>query len=186
MNAESLRPRWRSIGGEDLNPFHIAQAQFDEAARYIPHLRAGIVDFLKQPARVLIVHFPIEMRDGTVRSFEGFRVLHNKVRGPGKGGIRYHPDVTVDEVRALASWMTWKCAVVDVPFGGAKGGVVCNPKELSISDVRKITRRFITDGEFLRIARDRQPLPTPRHARETPECGQASMPCAVSTRYYQS
>ncbi len=131
-------------GGEDLNPFHIAQAQFDEAVRYIPHLRAGIVDFLKQPARVLIVHFPIEMRDGTVRSFEGFRVLHNKVRGPGKGGIRYHPDVTVDEVRALASWMTWKCAVVDVPFGGAKGGVVCNPKELSISDVRRITRRFIT------------------------------------------
>src|SRR5262249_1410638 len=81
--------------------------------------------------RTVSLEFPVEMSDGRVRTFVGYRVLHNHVRGPGKGGIRYHPDVTVDEVRALASWMTWKCAVIDVPFGGAKGGVCCNPKELS-------------------------------------------------------
>ncbi|MCH8937133.1 MAG: Glu/Leu/Phe/Val dehydrogenase, partial [Gemmatimonadetes bacterium] len=129
---------------EDLNPYHIAQQQFDNAVRYIPDLKAGLRDYLKLPDRVIIVEFPIETDDGTVRNFVGYRVLHNRARGPGKGGIRYHPDVTVDEVRALASWMTWKCAVVDIPFGGAKGGVVCNPKELTTSDVRKITRRFIT------------------------------------------
>lgn len=128
---------------EDLNPFHIAQQQFDNAVRYMPGLKAGLVEFLKKPDRVITVEFPIETHDGTVRNFVGYRVLHSRVRGPGKGGIRYHPDVTRDEMRALASWMTWKCAVVDVPFGGAKGGVVCNPKELSTSDVRKITRRFI-------------------------------------------
>ena len=129
---------------EDLNPFHIAQQQFDNAIRYIPDLKAGLVEFLKKPDRVITIEFPIETHDGTVRNFVGHRVLHSRVRGPGKGGIRYHPDVTRDEMRALASWMTWKCAVVDVPFGGAKGGVVCNPKELSTSDVRKITRRFIS------------------------------------------
>ena len=129
---------------EDLNPFHIAQDQFDHAARYIPDLKAGLMDYLKFPDRVITVEFPIETHDGSVRNFVGYRVLHNRARGPGKGGIRYHPDVTVDEIRALATWMTWKCAVVDVPFGGAKGGVVCNPKELTTSDVRKITRRFIT------------------------------------------
>ncbi len=129
---------------EDLNPFHIAQQQFDNAIRYIPDLKAGLVEFLKKPDRVITIEFPIETHDGTVRNFVGHRVLHSRVRGPGKGGIRYHPDVTRDEIRALASWMTWKCAVVDVPFGGAKGGVVCNPKELSTSDLRKITRRFIS------------------------------------------
>ncbi len=129
---------------EDLNPFHIAQAQFDAAVRYIPDIKAGLLEFFRNPDRVLTVEFPIETHDGTVRNFVGHRVLHSKVRGPGKGGIRYHPDVTVDEVRALASWMTWKCAVADIPFGGAKGGVACNPKELTKSDVRKITRRFIT------------------------------------------
>ena len=129
---------------EDLNSFHIAQAQFDAAVRYIPDIKAGLLEFFRNPDRVLTVEFPIETHDGTVRNFIGHRVLHSKVRGPGKGGIRYHPDVTVDEVRALASWMTWKCAVADIPFGGAKGGVACNPKELTKSDVRKITRRFIT------------------------------------------
>ena len=129
---------------EDLNPFHIARSQFDAAVRYIPDIKAGLLEFFRNPDRVLTVEFPIETHDGTVRNFVGHRVLHSKVRGPGKGGIRYHPDVTVDEVRALASWMTWKCAVADIPFGGAKGGVACNPKELTKSDVRKITRRFIT------------------------------------------
>ena len=145
LQSETLDPTaHKAAPTEDLNPFHIAQAQFDAAVRYIPELKAGLVEYFKQPDRVITVEFPIETHDGVVHNFVGHRVLHSKVRGPGKGGIRYHPDVTVDEVRALASWMTWKCAVVDVPFGGAKGGVRCNPKELRTSDVRKITRRFIT------------------------------------------
>jgi glutamate dehydrogenase (NAD(P)+) len=105
----------------------------------------GLIDFLKRPVRSVILEFPVELEDGTVRTFVGYRVLHSHVRGPGKGGIRYHPDVTLDEVRALATWMTWKCAVIDIPFGGAKGGVCCNPKELQGPDLRKITRRYICD-----------------------------------------
>ncbi len=130
---------------EDLNPFHIAMAQFDGAVRYLPELDAGMVEFLKRPDRLIAVEFPIETQSGEVLNFVGYRAIHNRVRGPGKGGIRYHPGVTADEVLALASWMTWKCAVVDVPFGGAKGGVVCNPKNLTTSDLRKITRRFIAE-----------------------------------------
>jgi glutamate dehydrogenase (NAD(P)+) len=130
---------------EDLNPFHIAAQQFDRAAACMPHLQRGLIDFLKRPARTVILEFPIELEDGSVRTFTGYRVLHSSVRGPGKGGIRYHPNVTLDEVRALAAWMTWKCAVIDVPFGGAKGGVCCNPKELRVSDLRKITRRYVSD-----------------------------------------
>ncbi|HEX3127953.1 MAG TPA: Glu/Leu/Phe/Val dehydrogenase [Thermoanaerobaculia bacterium] len=130
---------------EDLNPFRIAQHQFDQAAPYVSLVRNGLMDFLKSPARVITVHFPVEMDDGSVRTFTGYRALHSRVRGPGKGGIRYHPDVTEDEVRALASWMTWKCAVADVPFGGAKGGIVCDPKSLSVNELRRITRRFISE-----------------------------------------
>ncbi len=130
---------------EDLNPFHIAQQQFDYAARYLPDLDTDIADYLKRPQRLITVEFPVQMHDGKVYTFVGYRCVHSRVRGPGKGGIRYHPAVTADEVRALASWMTWKCAVVDVPFGGAKGGVVCNPKELTKDDLRKITRRFIAE-----------------------------------------
>ncbi|HEV3205286.1 MAG TPA: Glu/Leu/Phe/Val dehydrogenase [Gemmataceae bacterium] len=130
---------------EDLNPFHIAAQQFDRAVGYLPNLKRGLIDFLKRPCQTVTLEFPIEMDDGSVRMFTGHRVLHSHVRGPGKGGIRYHPDVTVDEVRALASWMTWKCAVVDIPFGGAKGGVACNPKELSDTVQRRITRRYIAD-----------------------------------------
>jgi len=130
---------------EDLNPFHIGRQQFDRAMPYLPDFRRGLIDFFKSPVRSIAVCFPVEMDDGSVRTFSGYRVLHNRIRGPGKGGIRYHPDVTEDEVRALASWMTWKCALIDVPFGGAKGGVACNPKELSASELRRITRRFISD-----------------------------------------
>jgi glutamate dehydrogenase (NAD(P)+) len=130
---------------EDLNPFHIAQAQFDNAVLYLPDLKRGLIEFLKKPDRTVTLEFPIETERGTVKNFVGYRVLHNRVRGPGKGGIRYHPDVTADEVRALASWMTWKCAVVDIPFGGAKGGVVCNAKRMSKKDLRRITRRFISE-----------------------------------------
>jgi glutamate dehydrogenase (NAD(P)+) len=128
-----------------LNPFHIATQQFDFAAACLPRLQAGLIDFLKRPARTVTLEFPVELEDGTVRTFTGYRVLHSHVRGPGKGGVRFHPDVTLDEVRALAAWMTWKCAVIDVPFGGAKGGVCCNPKELFEADLRKITRRYISD-----------------------------------------
>lgn len=130
---------------EDLNPYHIAQQQFDRAAEYVPELKRGLIDFLKTPVRTIISCFPVEMDDGSVQTFTGCRVLHSKIRGPGKGGMRYHPAVTVDEVRALAGWMTWKCALVDIPFGGAKGGVICNPKKLSDAELRKITRRFISD-----------------------------------------
>jgi glutamate dehydrogenase (NAD(P)+) len=130
---------------EDLNPFHIAQQQFEHAIRYLPEYQKGLVDYLVRPERVIISEFPIETHNGTVRNFTGYRVLHNRARGPGKGGIRYHPDVTADEVRALATWMTWKCAVMDIPFGGAKGGVICNPKELTRDDLRRITRRFIAE-----------------------------------------
>jgi glutamate dehydrogenase (NAD(P)+) len=130
---------------EDLNPFHIATQQFERAVAHLPRMPAGLLDFMKRPARTVALEFPVSLEDGSVRTFMGYRVLHSRVRGPGKGGIRYHPDVTLDEVRALAAWMTWKCAVIDVPFGGAKGGVCCNPKELFESDLRKITRRFISD-----------------------------------------
>jgi glutamate dehydrogenase (NAD(P)+) len=130
---------------EELNPYRIALQQFDLAVRYIPDLARGMIEFLKRPDRVITVEFPIETSDGSVRNFVGYRVMHNRARGPGKGGIRYHPSVSEDEVRALASWMTWKCAVLDVPFGGAKGGVICNPKLLTGDDVRRITRRFIAE-----------------------------------------
>ena len=130
---------------EDLNPFRIARQQFDEALPYLPAVTPGLIEFLKSPIRAIELNFPIEMDDGHVRTFTGFRVLHSRVRGPGKGGIRYHPDVTGDEVRALAGWMTWKTALIDVPFGGAKGGIICDVKELSEGELRRITRRFISD-----------------------------------------
>jgi glutamate dehydrogenase/leucine dehydrogenase len=138
-------PRPSAAPTEDLNPFHMADRQFDRAVGYLPGLRRGLIDFLRRPARAVVVQFPIEMDDGSVRMFSGYRVLHSQVRGPGKGGIRYHPDVTLDEVCALAAWMTWKCALADIPFGGAKGGVACNPKELSETVLRRITRRYVSD-----------------------------------------
>ena len=113
--------------------------------RLLPDLKRGLIDFLQTPDKTICVSFPVEMDDGSVRNFTGFRVLHNRARGPGKGGVRYHPDVSEDEVRALAGWMTWKCALLDIPFGGAKGGVVCDPKQLSQNELRRITRRFIAD-----------------------------------------
>jgi glutamate dehydrogenase/leucine dehydrogenase len=130
---------------EVLNPFLIAQRQCDRAALYIPDLEPGLFEFLKRPDKVIVVEFPISTSTGEVHNFVGYRAVHSRARGPGKGGIRYHPDVTMDEVRALASWMTWKCAVVNVPFGGAKGGVVCDPKQFSSNDLQHITRRFISE-----------------------------------------
>lgn len=130
---------------EELNPFVIAQRQCDAAARYLPELEPGLIEFLKRPDKLTVVEFPVATSSGEVLNFVGYRCIHSHSRGPGKGGIRYHPDVTADEVRALASWMTWKCAVVGVPFSGAKGGVVCDPKQLSSSDLTHITRRYIAE-----------------------------------------
>ena len=130
---------------EILDHIVISEMQFDRAAGYVKGLKRGLVDFLKQPKRVNVVNFPVEMDDDSVRSFQGFRVIHNRVFGPSKGGIRYHPDVTVEEVISLAKLMTWKCALVNVPFGGAKGGLVCDTKRLSERELRRITRRFTSE-----------------------------------------
>src|ERR1043165_1468343 len=133
------------VAAEELNPYRIAQQQFDTAAEYVANLPHGLREYLRRTMRMTTVEFPVEMDDGTTKMFKAWRALHCKVRGPGKGGIRYHPEVSADEVRALASWMTWKCAVADIPFGGAKGGVVCNPKEMSYNERRRLTRRFIAE-----------------------------------------
>jgi glutamate dehydrogenase/leucine dehydrogenase len=126
---------------EDLNPFRIAMDQFDRAAAKMG-LEAGMREILRRPRRALSLSLPVKMDDGSIRVFEGYRVQHNSARGPCKGGIRYHPNVTFDEVQALASWMTWKCATVNLPFGGAKGGIVCDPKKLSKSELERLTRRY--------------------------------------------
>ena len=126
---------------QNLNPYEIAVQQFDRAAAYLPKLKAGAKAMLRKPKRELTVNFPVHMDDGSVEIFTGYRVHHSTALGPTKGGIRYHPDVTLDEVRALAMWMTWKCAVAGLPYGGAKGGVVCNPKKMSLNELENLTRR---------------------------------------------
>ena len=140
------------------NPFEMAQRQFDNAARYLD-LKEGIKAKLRVPKRELTVYFPVEMDDGSIRMFTGHRVQHSLARGPAKGGIRYHPDVTIDEVRALAMWMTWKCAVVNIPYGGAKGGVVCNPKEMSQRELERLTRRFTS--EIIMLIGPESDIPAP-------------------------
>lgn len=130
---------------ESLDLFVNATQQFERAMTWVDGIKEGIIDFLINPKRTIHVRFPVNMDDGSVRTFHGFRVLHSDVRGPGKGGIRYHPDVTEAEVTALAAFMTWKTAVVDIPYGGGKGGVVCNPKELSRRELRHLTRRFVAE-----------------------------------------
>ena len=127
-----------------INPFEIAIHQIDKAAKYLK-LRADVHKKLRIPKRVVIVAVPIEMDNGTWETYEGIRVQYNIDRGPAKGGIRYHPDVTVDEVKALAAWMTWKCAVVNIPYGGGKGGIKCNPKEMSQKELERLTRRYTTE-----------------------------------------
>ncbi|MDR7400922.1 MAG: Glu/Leu/Phe/Val dehydrogenase [Armatimonadota bacterium] len=130
------------------DPWQMALRQFNQAADHLP-LKRGIREFLAYPKRELTVNFPVKMDDGSVRIFTGYRVHHSTVLGPTKGGIRYHPDVTLNEVRALAMWMTWKCAVVGLPYGGAKGGVVVNPKELSRDELEHLTRRYATEISIL-------------------------------------
>jgi len=130
---------------EDLSPLKISLQRLQCATRLLDGFHRGLFGFLHAPKRTISVSFPVEMDDGSVRVFQGYRVVHNRVLGPGKGGIRYHPDLTVEEVQFLAAEMTWKCALVNIPFGGAKGGVVCDSKELSEDEKRRITRRYITE-----------------------------------------
>jgi glutamate dehydrogenase (NAD(P)+) len=143
---------------EDLNPHRIAQIQFDIAAEYLK-LDQGLRQILRSPKRVLEVSIPTKMDNGQVKVFSGFRVQHNVARGPAKGGIRYHPAVTLDEVKALATWMTWKTATVNIPYGGAKGGVICDPKRMSKGELERMTRRFTS--EILPIIGPEQDIPAP-------------------------
>jgi glutamate dehydrogenase (NAD(P)+) len=127
--------------GEELNPFKIAIEQFNRAADCL-ELDDSIRQILQHPKRQLVVSIPVKMDGGDVKVFEGYRVQHNIARGPAKGGIRFHPNVSLDEVKALASWMTWKCATVGIPYGGGKGGVICDPKSMSQPELERLTRRY--------------------------------------------
>ncbi|MGA8663827.1 MAG: Glu/Leu/Phe/Val dehydrogenase [Thermoplasmata archaeon] len=131
-------------GSESINPFETAKQQVDIVADILG-LTPGVREVLKHPKRELTVNFPVRLDDGSYKVFTGYRVQYNMARGPTKGGIRYHPGVTLDEVRALAAWMTWKCAVVNIPYGGAKGGVICDPKHMSQGELERLTRRYATE-----------------------------------------
>jgi glutamate dehydrogenase (NAD(P)+) len=139
---------------QELNPWEAQAARFDFAAQKL-NLDDGLWKILRYPQREIIVHIPVAMDNGTLEVFTGFRVQHSIARGPAKGGVRYSPDVTLDEVRALASWMTWKCAVVNIPFGGAKGGIIVDPKKMSQAELEKMTRRYTAELiEFLGPEKD--------------------------------
>ncbi len=140
------------------DPWEVAHEQFDIAADRL-HLDPNMRGILRECQRELIVHFPVRMQDGVVKVFTGYRVQHNTARGPGKGGIRYHPSVSLNEVKALAMWMTWKCAVVGIPYGGAKGGVICDPKQMTAQQLETLTRRYTTEIAIL-IGPDRD-IPAP-------------------------
>src|SRR3982074_2924751 len=129
---------------QESNPWESQRARFDLAAQKL-NLEEVLGPVLGYPNRELTVYIPVQMDDGHLEVFTGFRVQHSIARGPAKGGIRYAPDVTLDEVRALASWMTWKCAVVNIPFGGAKGGVICDPHKMSMGEVERMTRRYTSE-----------------------------------------
>jgi len=151
---------------EDLNPYEFAQRQFDRAADHLG-LNAGMRDVLRNPKRQLTVSIPVKMDNKRIKVFTGYRVQHSIARGPSKGGIRFHPGVTIDEVKALAMWMTWKCAVVNIPFGGAKGGITVDPKKLSMDENERLTRRYTSEISIL-LGHDKDiPAPdvytTPQH-----------------------
>ena len=143
---------------QETNPWEAQAARFDDAAQRL-NLDAGIWKVLRYPSREIIVHIPVGMDDGSIEVFTGYRVQHSTARGPGKGGIRYGPDVSLDEVRALASWMTWKCAVVNIPFGGAKGGVICDPKKMSQGELERMTRRYT--AELIEFIGPEKDVPAP-------------------------
>lgn len=127
-----------------ISVFENVLKQFDEAAAKM-HIDKSLIEFIKVPRRSTMVNLPVRMDDGTFKMFVGYRVQHSIARGPAKGGIRYHPGVTLDEVQALAAWMTWKCAVVNIPFGGGKGGVICDPQKMSEGELERLTRRYVAD-----------------------------------------
>ena len=129
---------------KEENPFESMMSRFDRAAQLL-ELDADLYAVMRVPNRELKVYIPTRMDSGRMQVFEGYRVQHNFARGPAKGGIRYSPDVTLDEVRALAAWMTWKCAVVNVPFGGAKGGIICDPQQMSLGELERMTRRYASE-----------------------------------------
>jgi len=143
---------------QELNPYQLALDQLERVAKKI-NLNPDIYEKLKYPKRILIVSVPVRMDNGNIKVFQGFRVQHSIERGPSKGGIRFHPEVTLDEVKALAMWMTWKCAVAGIPYGGAKGGVTCNPKEMSQGELEKLTRRYTSEIAII-IGPDRD-IPAP-------------------------
>jgi glutamate dehydrogenase (NAD(P)+) len=139
---------------QEINPWEAQAARFDFAAQKL-NLDEGLMKVLRYPTREIILHIPVMMDNGCLEVFTGFRVQHSIARGPAKGGLRYSPDVTLDEVRALASWMTWKCAVVNIPFGGAKGGVICNPHKMSQGELERMTRRYTAElVEFIGPEKD--------------------------------
>jgi glutamate dehydrogenase (NAD(P)+) len=138
------RPMHNDVSSVALNPYSMAVQQFELAADKL-NLSEDMREILRQPKRELAVHFPVRLDSGRIKTFTGYRVQHNMNRGPAKGGIRFSPDVTLDEVRALAMWMTWKCAVVGIPYGGAKGGVICDPKEMTPAELERLTRRYATE-----------------------------------------
>src|SRR5216110_1410047 len=139
---------------QEINPWEAQSARFNLAAQKL-NLDEGLWKVLRYPNREIIVHIPVAMDNGQLEVFTGFRVQHSIARGPAKGGIRYTPDVTLDEVRALASWMTWKCAVVNIPFGGAKGGVICDPHKMSMGELERMTRRYTAElVEFIGPEKD--------------------------------
>src|SRR4030081_2263932 len=143
---------------QESNPWESQRARFDLAAQKL-NLDEGLWRVLRYPNRELTVYIPVQMDDGHLEVFTGFRVQHSIARGPGKGGIRYSPDVTLDEVRALASWMTWKCAVVNIPFGGAKGGVICDPHKMSMGELERMTRRYT--AELIEFIGPEKDVPAP-------------------------
>src|SRR3989442_3020927 len=143
---------------QETNPWTSAAIRFDQAAARL-RLDDGICKVLKSAAREITVHIPVQLDDGRIEVFTGYRVQHSIARGPGKGGVRYAPDVSLDEVRALATCMTWKCAVVNIPFGGAKGAVICDPKMLSDGEIERITRRYT--AEIMDVIGPERDVPAP-------------------------
>src|SRR3954470_18873341 len=139
--ADEMR---RFRGSDEKNPFEAMSERFDRAAQLL-NLEEDLYAVMRVPSRELKVYIPVKMDTGHIQVFEGYRVQHNFARGPAKGGIRYAPDVTLDEVKALSAWMTWKCAVVNVPFGGAKGGIICDPTQMSLGELERMTRRYASE-----------------------------------------
>jgi len=143
-DGDKVQAAMNNVMAAAVNPYHMALQQFEAAADKL-HLSEDLREVLRQPKRELTVNFPVRLDSGRMKTFTGYRVQHNVNRGPAKGGIRYGPDVTLDEVKALAMWMTWKCAVVGIPYGGAKGGVICDPKHMSPAELERLTRRYASE-----------------------------------------